>query len=158
MLFRSIVHKECWFFLLIQEHWLFEQQFWQLMINDAYLFTAICGMDSDTPLIGRPYGGCCIFYKKSLAGWISICSTGLKRVNAIVVQLVDGQLLLIANVYSPTNNGTVSSKVNLNDTLGELEGPHSSLIICLLLVTLIWIFLTKQSLVRHFWILLTIIL
>jgi len=96
------------------------------MINDDYLFTAICGMDSDTPLIGRPYGGCCIFYKKSLAGCISICSTGSKRVNAIVVHLADGQLLLIANVYFPTNDGTVSSKVNLNDTLGEIEGLLAS--------------------------------
>ena len=113
-------------FLLIQEHWLFEQQFCQLMINNDYLFTAICGMDSDTPLIGRPYGGCCIFYKKSLAGCISICSTGSKRVNAIVVQLADGQLLLIANVYFHTNDGKVSSKVNLNDTLGEIEGLLAS--------------------------------
>jgi len=42
-------------FLLIQEHWLFEQQFCQLMINDDYLFTTICGIDSDTPLIGWSY-------------------------------------------------------------------------------------------------------
>ena len=107
-------------FLLVQEHnWLFKQQFCQLMINDEYLFTAICGMDSDTPLIGRPHGGCCISYKKSLAGYISSCSTGSKQVNAIVVQLVDRQLLLIANVYFPVNDGTASSRVNLNDTLGE---------------------------------------
>ena len=61
------------------------------------------------PLIGRPYGGCFIFYKKSLAGCILICPTGLKQVNAIV-QLADGQLLLIANVYLPTNDGIVSSQ------------------------------------------------
>ena len=66
------------------------------------------------------------FYKKSLAGYISICSTGLKCVNAIVVHLADGQLLLIANVYFPTNDGTVSSKVNLNDTLGEIKGLLAS--------------------------------
>ena len=96
------------------------------MINDDYLFTAICGMDSDTPLIGWPYGGCCVFYKKSLAGCILICSTGSKHVNAIVVQLADRQLLFIANVYFPTNDGTVSSKVNLNDTLGEIEGLLAS--------------------------------
>ena len=99
--------------------------------------------------IGRPYGGCCIFYKKSLAGCISICSTGSKRVNAIVVQLADGKLLLIANVYFPTNDGTVSSRVNLN---GTLKGcwPHSSLIICLLQVISIQISHIKLPLVRHF--------
>ena len=32
------------------------------------------------------------------------------------------QLLLIVNVYFPTGDGTSSSKDNLNDTLGELEG------------------------------------
>ena len=34
--------------------------------------------------------------------------------------------MLIANVYFPTNDGTVSSKVNLNDTLGEIEGLLAS--------------------------------
>ena len=33
--------------------------------------------------------------KKSIAACISICSSGSKQVNAIVVQLVDRQLLLI---------------------------------------------------------------
>ena len=129
------------------------------MINDTYLFSAICGMDSNTPLIGRPYSGCCIFL--SLAGCISICSTGSKRVNAIVVQLVDGQLLLIANVYFPTYDGIVSSKVNLNHILGELEGLLASQQFDYLLVVGDFnmdISPTIQSLLRHIWILLTIIL
>ena len=109
-------------FLLIQEHWLLEKQFCQFDIHEAYLFTAICGMDSDVPLFGRPYGGCCIFYKKSLAGCVLICPTGSGRLNAIIVQLLGGQLLLIVNVYFPTDDGTSSSKDNLNVTLGELEG------------------------------------
>ena len=37
-----------------------------------------------------------------------------------IVQLAGGQLLLI--VYFPTDDGTSSSKDNLNDTLGELKG------------------------------------
>ena len=109
-------------FPLIQEHWLLEKQLCQFDIHEAYLFTAICGMDSDVPLFGRPYGGCCIFYKKSLAGCVLICPTGSRRLNAIIVQLVGGQLLLIVNAYFPTDDGTSSSKDNLNDTLGELEG------------------------------------
>ena len=48
--------------------------------------------------------------------------TGSRRLNAITVKLVGGQLLLIVNVYFPTDDGTSSSKDNLNDTLGELEG------------------------------------
>ena len=62
----------------------------------------------------------------AVSGGGVICSTGSKHVNAIVVQLADRQLLFIANVYFPTNNGTVSSKVNLNDTLGEIEGLLAS--------------------------------
>ena len=31
-------------------------------------------------------------------------------------------MLLIVNAYFPTDDGTSSSKDNLNDTLGELEG------------------------------------
>ena len=90
--------------------------------------TGSCDADSHwcSLAMGRPYGGCCIFYRKSLAGCISISSTGSKHVNAIVVQLADRQLLFIANVYFPTNDGTVSSKVNLNDTLGEIEGLLAS--------------------------------
>ena len=91
-------------------------------MKHTYLFTAICGMDSDVPLFGRPYGGCCIFYKKSLAGCVLLCPTGSRRLNAIIVQLVDGQLLLIVNAYFPSDDGTSSSKDNLNDMLGELKG------------------------------------
>ena len=109
-------------FLLIQEHWFLEKQFCEFDIHEAYLFTVVWWMDSNVSLFGRPYGGCCIFYKKSLAGCVLICPTGSRRLNAIIVQLVGGQMLLIVNVYFPTDDGTSSSKDNLNDTLGELEG------------------------------------
>ena len=99
-------------FPLIQEHWLLEKQLCQFDIHEAYLFTAICGMDSDVPLFGRPYGGWCIFYKKSLAGCVLICPTGSRRLNAIIVRMVGGQLLLIVHVYFPTDDGRIGRTVN----------------------------------------------
>ena len=93
---------------MIHEHWLLEKQFSQFDIHEAYLFTAVCGMDSNVPLFGRPYGGCRIFYKDSLAGSVLICPTGSRRWNAIIVQLLGGQLLPIVIVYFPTDDGTSS--------------------------------------------------
>ena len=54
--------------LLIQEHWLFRENFDVLNISDQFIFTAVSGMDSSNLFVGRPFGGCAIMYHKSLLG------------------------------------------------------------------------------------------
>ena len=97
-----------------------EKQFCQFNINDAYLFTAVSGMDSAVPLTGRPYRGCCIFYRKSLAECVSPCQTASRRLCAISVQLSDGSSLLLVNVYFPVDDGSAARR-DLIFVLGKLE-------------------------------------
>ena len=49
-------------FCLIQEHWLFQDQFSTLNVcNDVYS-VSVSGMSGDELILGRPYGGCMIFF------------------------------------------------------------------------------------------------
>jgi len=87
-----------------------EKQFSLFNINDAYLFMAGSGMDSAVPLTGRPYGDCCIFYKKSLAGCVSPCQIASRRLCVISVQLSNGSSLLLVNVYFPLDDGSAARR------------------------------------------------
>ena len=42
--------------LLIQEHWLFQENFNVLNISDQFIYTAVSGMDSSNLLVGRSFG------------------------------------------------------------------------------------------------------
>jgi len=67
-------------------------------------------MDSTVPLTGRPYGDCCIFYKKSLAGCVLPCQTASRRLCVISVQLSNGSSLLLVNVYFPIDDGSAARR------------------------------------------------
>jgi len=66
--------------------------------------------DSAVPLTGRPYGDCCMFYKKSLAGCVSPCQTASRRLCVISVQLSNGSSLLLVNVYFPIDDGSAARR------------------------------------------------
>ncbi len=51
----------------IQEHWLLHEHLSQLNIDSNFLYSGVSGMDSTKWLHGRPFGGCAILYRKSLA-------------------------------------------------------------------------------------------
>ena len=52
---------------LIQEHWLFRENLDSLLISNDFLSVSVSGMDSSQLLSGRPFGGCCIMYRKALS-------------------------------------------------------------------------------------------
>ena len=107
--------------LLIQEHWLFRENFNVLNISDQFIYTAVSGMDSSNLLVGRPFGGCAIMYRKSLLACVKSIPTNSKRFCA--VRLIDSNnfIILLINVYMPTDYGTSVSNVEFISCLSEIE-------------------------------------
>ena len=48
----------------IQEHWLFREHLSSLNISNDFLSVSVSGMDSSEILVGPPFGGCGILYRK----------------------------------------------------------------------------------------------
>ena len=65
---------------LIQEHWLLPDHLGALNISDDFLSFGISGIDNSDLLLGRPYGGCAILFRKLLSplfllnGWYAVQS------------------------------------------------------------------------------------
>ena len=103
----------------IQEHWLHRDHLHK--INNISSEFLSGGMDSGVLLQGRPFGGCSILYRKSLASFISplvSCSNrfcGVKFVDSC------GLSHLLLCVYLPARGSSTASSEYLN-TLGELQG------------------------------------
>ena len=58
--------------LLIQEHWLAEAQLQSLSSVDRnILYNGVSGFDNSELLLGRPFGGCAILWRSTLAARIS---------------------------------------------------------------------------------------
>ena len=71
-------------------------------------------------LIGRPFGGTAILFRKSIADKVHVCHTDVSRITAIVLDTDMGPLLL-ANVYMPTNYGDSESLELYVDCLSRLH-------------------------------------
>jgi len=92
-------------FLLMQEHWLADDQL--VMLNDIsadHLTHAVCGFDNREVLAGRPYGGCCIFWCKNLNVNVNIVPLVSRRICALIIETAELKLLII-NVYMPYEAG-----------------------------------------------------
>ena len=109
-------------FCLIQEHWLFQDQFSTLNICSDFYSVSVSGMSGDELILGRPYGGCTIFFRKSFSYSITrlkscstrFCALLLKLLNPSNQQIVS---ILIVNVYLPTNYGTDESTTTFEKLL-----------------------------------------
>ena len=106
----------------IQEHWLHRDHLHKINnVSSEFLSVSVSGMDSGVLLQGRPFGGCSILYRKSLASFISplvSCSNrfcGVKFVDSCGLS----HLLLCVNL--PARGSSTASSEYLN-TLGELQG------------------------------------
>lgn len=83
---------------MIQEHWLFKEQFHCLNISDQFSSIAISGMVSSEFIVGRPFGGCAILYRKSLSESISTINSFSSRFCAIL--LTDSSITFLF-IYPP---------------------------------------------------------
>ena len=93
--------------LVLQEHWLLPNDLDFLNnIHPDFLAFGQSSVDiSDRVLIGRPYGGTAILYRKSFSSCVARLHSSDPRVTAVSLQTKIGPVL-IACVYMPTDNGT----------------------------------------------------
>ena len=93
-----------------------------LNISPDFLTVGISGMDSSVIHSGRPYGGCAIFYRKSLHSSVVQYNSPSSRFCAISIRDDSNLITLLVCVYLPTNYGSDASNDEFLYTLGELEG------------------------------------
>lgn len=108
--------------VLLQEHWLLPHDLPLLSnIHPDFYSHALSAVDlASDILVGRPYGGTCILYRKAFTDKIHVSYTDVSRIAAIVIDLDVGPLL-IANVYMPTNYGDMDSLELYVDCLSKLH-------------------------------------
>ena len=115
----------------IQEHWLFREHLGSLNISNDFLSVGVSGMDSSEILVGRPFGGCGILYRKSLSPVIRRIFTSSQRLCAISLTLhnsLDNSpfAILFVCVYLPTDYSNVASHTAFAESIGELDGIISA--------------------------------
>ena len=79
-------------------------------------------MDSSELLLGRPFGGCAILYRRSLQAHISRLDSPSKRFCSAILRDHSGSSVLLICVYLPANYGSPGSYNDYLIALGELEG------------------------------------
>ena len=111
-------------FLFLQETWHLRNTTSYLNnVSNDYLFKETSGVDCTAGiLIGRPYGGLAIYFKRSMADKIERVPCDNRRICAIKYQ-PEGQVpLLLINVYMPCDT---QSSTSLNpvyaDTITDIE-------------------------------------
>ena len=108
--------------VLLQEHWLLPDELSMLHnIHPDFLSHGLSAVDlSAGILIGRPFGGTAILYRKSFTDKMHVCYTDTSRLTAVVIDTDVGPVLL-ANVYMPTNYGDLESLELYVNCLAKLQ-------------------------------------
>ena len=99
------------------------------------LLSVASGMDNTDLILGCPFSGCGIIYRKSLAPFIRriyspskcFCAISVTLSNTCDIALI---VILLICVYLPTNYGTEYSDALFVEAIGELERVPL-LIVCL---------------------------
>ena len=120
-------------FLLVQEHWLCDEQISSLSsLSSDFLSCGVSGFSSDQILDGRPYGGCAIFWRKELSADVCVLDTGSRRICAVRCTF-DSFKLLVINVYMPYEDGDYNTENFLSElTIVEniMEQNLDCLVVC----------------------------
>ena len=92
--------------LLLQEHWLLPNELSCLNnIHPDFLAFGQSAVDlANGILVGRPYGGTAVLYRKSFSDRVTRLYTANHRVTAISFESVIGPVV-VACVYMPTDYG-----------------------------------------------------
>jgi exonuclease III len=108
--------------VLLQEHWLMPNELH--VLNSIHSEFQSCGLSaidiSSDILVGRPFGGTGILYRKSLANTVTLVDSDESRITGIQLHTSVGPLLLL-NVYMPTNYNDEESSVAYSECLGKLN-------------------------------------
>jgi len=112
---------DCCDILLIQEQWLLPFELQSLNPHSGFLSYGLSAVDvSLDVLIGRPYGGTAVLYRKSLADSVKIVDSNDSRISGLQINTNLGPLLLLT-VYMPTNYGDIHSFESYMECLGKLH-------------------------------------
>ena len=117
---RSLCDK--YDFILLQEHWLLPHELSLLnCVHEDFYGVGLSAVDTSRDLVlGRPYGGTAILYRKALAINVSQVVTNNSRINGVHVTTSCGKLLLL-NVYMPCNYADEESMIEFSECLGDLN-------------------------------------
>ena len=109
-------------FVFLQEHWLLPNELDLLNnIHPDFHSHGLSAVDiSHDILVGRPYGGTAILYRKCLADKIRLLDSHESRINGIQIDTRIGPLAFF-NVYMPTNYGDDASLELYIECLAKLH-------------------------------------
>jgi exonuclease III len=113
-------------FVMLQEHWLLPNEL-DILGNihpDMYAVGNSAVDLSAGTLVGRPYGGTAILYKKHLASCVSLVETGDPRICAVNFISNVGPVLLVC-VYMPTDRGDAESFDQYLETCSRVHALYS---------------------------------
>ena len=106
----------------IQEHWLIRDHLYNINeISSDFVCVSVSGVDSESVLLGRPYGGCSILDRKSLSPFLMPLDTYSDRFCAVKLLSSCGLSIVMICVYMPNNSSQHSSE-SFSHILGEIEG------------------------------------
>jgi exonuclease III len=112
--------------ILLQELWLLPHEINILSsISNNFMYRACSAIDVQNEIIGRPFGGVAVLWKKDKFDCVNtqiVCDRLI-----VFVGLCQGQKINICNVYCPTANLDVDSKLSYLEYLGELSHAISLL-------------------------------
>ena len=109
-------------FVLLQETWLLpnELNFLSQIHSDFYSYGQSAVDLSHDILIGRPYGGTGVLFRKNLAPFVQSVDTHDSRISAVILKSSIGPVL-IASVYMPTDYQDLDSLLNYEEVCGRLH-------------------------------------
>jgi len=91
--------------LISQEHWLQKRDLSKLNhFHKDYLGKGVSPIPEDKILIGRPYGGVAIFWRRDADCNMKFIKTESDRICAIMITTTDNINMLVINVYLPCDN------------------------------------------------------
>ena len=106
----------------LQEHWLLPNELSMLsdIHSDFYGFGYSAVDISSTILIGRPYGGTAILYRKHLAPYITFVEYLDSRLTAVIFSSAIGPIL-VCSVYMPTDYNDECSLIMYQDVCAKIQ-------------------------------------
>ena len=121
--------------IFLQEHWLLPQDLNILEnIHEDFFGFGLSAVDTNSDiLIGRPFGGTAVLYRKSLVSAIKFIDSGSWRITACILYSNLGPVLC-CNVYMPTDYGTADCRDEYTDICSKLSVLYADNDVAFLLV------------------------
>ena len=112
--------------VFLQEHWLLPHELNLLAnLHDDFFGVGSSAVDTSSGmLVGRPFGGTAILYRKSLNSVIKIVSTSSWGITALLLHSEVGPVLC-CNIYMPTDYGTIDCLDEYTDMCSKISALYA---------------------------------